>query len=168
MSEFSLPFLRLTRLVITGLVLLSTTSAWAAGGAPDGEVVGHYTHSDAVMLVMYVLLALVFSFMCSVAEAVLLSITPTYIAGLQESRPKLAAMLTKLKIDNVDRSLAAILTLIHLVLRTTVGGTKLLFIRDLDLDRVISLYVTIGIYATLVGLGVASLITLKRNRAKEP
>jgi CBS domain containing-hemolysin-like protein len=57
------------------------------------------------------MMALVFSFLCSVAEAVLLSITPSYIAGLREEKPKLAALLKRLKLENVDQSLAAILTL---------------------------------------------------------
>jgi CBS domain containing-hemolysin-like protein len=64
-----------------------------------------------VLLIVYVLLAFVFSFLCSVAEAVLLSITPSYIEGQKEKRPKRAALLKRLKQDNVDRSLAAILTL---------------------------------------------------------
>jgi CBS domain containing-hemolysin-like protein len=68
-------------------------------------------NADAVLLMAYVLLALFFSFLCSVAEAVLLSITPSYIEELKEKRPKRAALLKRLKQDNVDRSLAAILTL---------------------------------------------------------
>lgn len=55
-------------------------------------------------------LALVFSFLCSVAEAVLLSITPSYIAELRERHPKQAQRLHKLKGEGIDRSLAAILT----------------------------------------------------------
>lgn len=66
--------------------------------------------SDAFMLLLYVLIALLFSFMCSIAEATLLSITPSYIAGLKESNPKKAAQLQRLKVDNIDQSLAAILT----------------------------------------------------------
>jgi len=49
--------------------------------------------------------------LCSIAESVLLSITPSYIQGQKEKRPKYAALLKRLKQDNVDRSLAAILTL---------------------------------------------------------
>lgn len=67
--------------------------------------------SDVTVLILYVLLALFFSFLCSVAEAVLLSVTPSYIEGLKEKRPRRAALLKQLKQDNVDRSLAAILTL---------------------------------------------------------
>jgi CBS domain containing-hemolysin-like protein len=97
--------------VLGGAFLLGTTNAFGAGAAGTEEVIGQYTHSDAILLLAYVLLALVFSFLCSVAEAVLLSITPTYIAGLRDKRPRQADMLHKLKIENVDRSLAAILTL---------------------------------------------------------
>ncbi len=68
-------------------------------------------NADAVLLITYILLALVFSFLCSIAESVLLSITPSYIQGQKEKRPKYAALLKRLKQDNVDRSLAAILTL---------------------------------------------------------
>ena len=67
--------------------------------------------ADGLLLIIYVLLALVFSFLCSVAESVLLSITPSYIEGQKERRPKHAALLRRLRQDNVDRSLAAILTL---------------------------------------------------------
>lgn len=65
---------------------------------------------DALLLVTYVVLALLFSFLCSIAEAALLSITPSYIAGLREKSPAKAALLKKLREDNLDRSLAAILT----------------------------------------------------------
>lgn len=66
---------------------------------------------DGLLLIIYVLLALTFSFLCSVAESVLLSITPSYIEGQKERRPKYAALLKQLRQDNVDQSLAAILTL---------------------------------------------------------
>ncbi|MDZ7667757.1 MAG: hemolysin family protein [Desulfotignum sp.] len=67
--------------------------------------------SDILGLLLYVGLALVFSFLCSVAEAVILSVTPSYIEGLKKKNPRKAALLKRLKQDNVDRSLAAILTL---------------------------------------------------------
>lgn len=66
---------------------------------------------NVILLIAYVLLALVFSFMCSIAEAVILSITPAYIEDMKKRRPKRAALLKKLKQDSVDRSLAAILSL---------------------------------------------------------
>ena len=82
-----------------------------AGMAAVDSSGGGYSQGDVVLLITYILMALVFSFLCSVAEAVLLSITPSYIAELQGRKPKLAALLKKLKQDNVDKSLAAILTL---------------------------------------------------------
>lgn len=92
-------------------VTFGACAAWAVGGGAQAEATGPATSSDVVLLVVYVLLALVFSFLCSIAEAVLLSITPSFIAGLKEKHPKRAETLRKLKQDNVDRSLAAILTL---------------------------------------------------------
>ncbi|MBF0200231.1 MAG: HlyC/CorC family transporter [Desulfamplus sp.] len=67
--------------------------------------------ADIMLLIIYVMLALGFSFICSVAEAVLLSITPSYIEVQKEKRPKLAKLLKQLKQEKLDRSLAAILTL---------------------------------------------------------
>ncbi len=89
----------------------SVGTAHAAGVVDAGGAVADYSHSAAVMLLFYILLALGLSFLCSVAEAVLLSITPTYISSLREEKPKQAAVLQSLKMDNIDRSLAAILTL---------------------------------------------------------
>lgn len=63
------------------------------------------------LLIVYVLLAIVTSFACSIAEAVLLSITPSYIEGLKAEKPVLAELLRRLRLDQVDQSLAAILTL---------------------------------------------------------
>lgn len=65
---------------------------------------------DAALLLIYVLLALFFSFLCSIAEATLLSITPSYIAGLKETNPRKAEQLQRLKEEKIDQSLAAILT----------------------------------------------------------
>ena len=62
------------------------------------------------LLLTYLVFAIGFSFYCSVAEAVLLSITPSFIATLQEKNVKAAERLRRLK-ANVDRPLAAILSL---------------------------------------------------------
>ena len=93
------------------LSLVLDISAYAAGveGSHEKSIEG--MNVDGLLLITYILLALVFSFLCSIAESVLLSITPSYIQGQKEKRPKYAALLQRLKQDNVDRSLAAILTL---------------------------------------------------------
>lgn len=64
-----------------------------------------------LLLILIVIGALFFSFICSIAEAVLLSITPAYIEKLKQEHPEKAARIKKLRFDDVDRSLAAILTL---------------------------------------------------------
>ncbi|NVK22795.1 MAG: DUF21 domain-containing protein [Kangiellaceae bacterium] len=69
------------------------------------------SQTDWLLLIFYILIALVFSFVCSIAEAVLLSITPSYIEHLKVGSPKKAKLLKTIRINNIDRSLAAILTL---------------------------------------------------------
>jgi CBS domain containing-hemolysin-like protein len=97
--------------MVATVVTFASGSAAAAGVTTAGPSDIGYTQWDVALLIIYILLALVFSFLCSIAEAVLLSITPSYIAGLQDKNPKLAALLKRLKQDNVDQSLAAVLTL---------------------------------------------------------
>lgn len=62
------------------------------------------------LLIFYLLLALVVSFLCSILEASLLSFTPSYIESLSEENPSLSEDLRKLK-DKIDQPLAAILSL---------------------------------------------------------
>jgi CBS domain containing-hemolysin-like protein len=97
--------------LIVLLVASWPLAARAAGAAPAGVTEVEATRADVVLLLVYVLLALGFSFLCSVAEACLLSITPSYIAGLDGKDAKKAALLRAVKQDGLDRSLAAILTL---------------------------------------------------------
>ncbi|SFW28437.1 Hemolysin, contains CBS domains [Sinomicrobium oceani] len=61
------------------------------------------------LLVLYALVSILFSFLCSVLEAVLLSITPTFINLKKQEGKSYAANLEALKND-VDRPLVAILT----------------------------------------------------------
>ncbi|MDX1669488.1 MAG: CNNM domain-containing protein, partial [Limnobacter sp.] len=65
---------------------------------------------DALLLIFYISLALGVSFVCSITEAALLSMTPSYIASLRSSKPKKAEKLKKLRETDLDRSIAAILT----------------------------------------------------------
>lgn len=102
---------RLYGWVICTFILAFCGAAAAVSMGVTDVAATDYSGTDVTLLVVYVLLALIFSFLCSVAEAVLLSITPSFIAGLKEDRPKLAALLKRQKLENVDRSLAAILTL---------------------------------------------------------
>lgn len=61
------------------------------------------------LLILYVVLALLISFFCSIFEAVLLSVTPSYIAHLKHRNPQASQRLAQQK-DHVDESLIAILT----------------------------------------------------------
>ncbi len=63
-----------------------------------------------ILLLIYLAVAIGFSFYCSVAEAVLLSITPSFIATLRKKNEIAAEKLAGLK-SNIDRPLAAILSL---------------------------------------------------------
>jgi len=62
------------------------------------------------LLVLYVVLAIGVSFLCSIMEAVLLSVTPGYMASISESRPNAARRLRRYK-ESIDEPLAAILSL---------------------------------------------------------
>ncbi|TVM50966.1 DUF21 domain-containing protein, partial [Vibrio cholerae] len=62
------------------------------------------------LLAIYVSVAIGVSFICSVLEAVLLSITPSYLAQLRQQGHPAANRLASLKAD-IDRPLASILTL---------------------------------------------------------
>ncbi len=63
-----------------------------------------------VLLATYIALALGVSFLCSLLEATLLSMTPTYLASLESKNPKLGVIWRDFKSD-IDKPLAAILSL---------------------------------------------------------
>ena len=62
------------------------------------------------LLFVYLLIAIGVSFLCSVLEAVLLSITPSYVEELKDRKPGSYDLLTKVK-DQLDVSLSSILIL---------------------------------------------------------
>lgn len=62
------------------------------------------------LLILFALLSIFFSFLCSILEAVFLSITPTYINVLKQEGKGYAVTLEELKKD-IDQPLIAILTL---------------------------------------------------------
>ncbi len=63
-----------------------------------------------VLLIFYLTLAIAVSFLCSILEAVLLSITPSFVALKERKDSKTGLLLRTLKKD-IDRPLSAILTL---------------------------------------------------------
>lgn len=62
------------------------------------------------LLLIYLAIAIGVSFLCSILEAVLLSMSPSFVATLSEERPSAAKALNAVK-DRLDESLAAILIL---------------------------------------------------------
>lgn len=62
------------------------------------------------LLIAFAVLSIAVSFLCSILEAALLSITPSYVAQLKADKPDLHVRIQKLK-DKIDQPLAAILTL---------------------------------------------------------
>lgn len=79
-----------------------------ASGSPQPQLPG------VTLLIFFGLIALSVSFMCSVFEAVLLSVSPSYVAALEGEtlpRRRRTGMLLKRLKEDVDRPLAAILTL---------------------------------------------------------
>jgi CBS domain containing-hemolysin-like protein len=62
------------------------------------------------LLVLYVVLAIGVSFLCSIMEAVLLSVTPAYLVSIREEGPGIEQRLRRFKKD-IDKPLAAILSL---------------------------------------------------------
>ncbi|MGE6473829.1 CNNM domain-containing protein [Psychrobacter sp. NPDC078631] len=92
-------------------ILMLPQAVWAAGAVSTSSEAAAPTALSVSLLIFFVLLAIGVSFVCSLAESVLLSMTPSFIADVQETSPKKAEMLKSLKVDNIDQSLAAILTL---------------------------------------------------------
>ena len=63
-----------------------------------------------MLLLTYFLIAIGVSFLCSILEAVLLSITPSHIEVTKQKNPKLGALMSYQK-EKIDFSIGAILTL---------------------------------------------------------
>jgi len=62
------------------------------------------------LLFIYLSIAIGVSFLCSILEAVLLSVTPSYVEKMQSESPRSAKHLVKVK-EQLDKSLASILIL---------------------------------------------------------
>ena len=78
------------------MIISLAAAAVSADGGGSGSL---------ALLLVYVAVAIGVSFLCSIMEAVLLSVTPAYIGALEPTKPAVAARLRELK-DDVDRPLA--------------------------------------------------------------
>ncbi|MGF1726582.1 CNNM domain-containing protein [Photobacterium nomapromontoriensis] len=99
-----------------------------------------------ILLTIYIAVAIGVSFICSVLEAVLLSISPSYIGTLRQQGHPAAARLTALK-DNIDRPLASILTLntIAHTIGAATAGAQATVVFGSEWLGVFSAVLTIGI-----------------------
>jgi CBS domain containing-hemolysin-like protein len=62
------------------------------------------------LLIIYLVIAIGVSFLCSILEAVLLSTTPSFVEIMQSERPRAGAVVNRVR-ERLDQSLAAILIL---------------------------------------------------------
>ena len=87
------------------------TAIAVAGAAPAaGAAAGEATTLDWLLLWLYLGLALGVSFLCSLLEASILSMTPAFVSMLVSRGRRTGRMLEAMK-TNIDRPLSAILTL---------------------------------------------------------
>ena len=62
------------------------------------------------LLVIYLTIAIGISFMCSILEAVLLSVTPAFVESELKDKPRRAQVLKNVR-DDLDQSISSILIL---------------------------------------------------------
>jgi len=85
--------------------------AFAFPGRPlDGVPLPNRSLRCMGLLIFYILMAIGVSFLCSIMEAVLLSATSSYVAAKERKNATAGRLLKELK-DDIDRPLAAILSL---------------------------------------------------------
>ncbi|WP_104019232.1 CNNM domain-containing protein [Roseovarius nitratireducens] len=98
------------------------------------------------LLIFFVLLAIGVSFLCSILEAVLLSITPSFVEAAEKEQPRLATKLRTLRAD-IERPLAAILslnTIAHTVGATGAGAQAATVFNDTG----------VGIFSAVLTFGI--------------
>jgi CBS domain containing-hemolysin-like protein len=61
-------------------------------------------------LLLFFIISIVFSFLCSIWEAVILSVTPSFVSRMQKEKPMIGKALDRFK-EDIDRPLSAVLTL---------------------------------------------------------
>ncbi|MFT4615642.1 MAG: CBS domain containing-hemolysin-like protein, partial [Bacteroidia bacterium] len=75
-----------------------------------GEITSHKRLHTMTLLVTYLLVAIGVSFVCSILEAVLLSVTPGFVETTLNKHPRRGQILHEVR-ENLDQSIASILIL---------------------------------------------------------
>lgn len=104
-------FTRNTIILLSFITSLPLVAYAASGSAADVAIQTSAYGVHVALLIAFVILSVFVSFICSVSEAALLTMTPSYVASIAEENPTKSAMLKEVKIDKIDQSIAAILTL---------------------------------------------------------
>lgn len=108
-----------------------------------------------VLLISYLLFAILFSFLCSVLEAVLLSVTPSFVERQITENPSIGIQLKAYR-EDVDKPLAGILTLntlAHTVGAILVGSQAYVLFGENAID-------IFGLFSISVESIIAGLMTL--------
>jgi len=98
------------------------------------------------LLLTYLAIAIGVSFLCSILEAVLLSITPSYVEQISSSRPRSGKLLASVK-NRLDESLSSILilnTFAHTMGAAGVGSQALQVFGD-EWETLIAILLTLAI-----------------------
>ncbi len=117
------------------------------------------------LLISFFFISIIFSFLCSIWEAVLLSVTPTFVEVLNKEGTRTGRLLKSFK-DDIDRPLSAILTLntiAHTLGAIGVGAQASKVFGDTDLiigglEMPISVEAFIGALMTLAILILSEII----------
>lgn len=104
-------FTRNTTILFTLIASLPLVAYAAGGSSADIAIQTSAYGVHVALLIFFVVMSVFVSFICSVSEAAILTMTPSYVASIAEENPKKSAMLKEIKIDKIDQSIAAILTL---------------------------------------------------------
>lgn len=104
-------FTRNTTILFTLIASLPLVAYAAGGSSADIAIQTSAYGVHVALLILFVVMSVFVSFICSVSEAAILTMTPSYVASIAEENPKKSAMLKEIKIDKIDQSIAAILTL---------------------------------------------------------
>ncbi|QFU74450.1 DUF21 domain-containing protein [Halioglobus maricola] len=98
------------------------------------------------LLLIYLLIAIGVSFLCSILEAVLLSVTPGFVASQQADKPRRAKALESVK-ENLDQSISSILilnTFAHTMGAAGVGA-QALKVFGAQYETIVALLLTLAI-----------------------
>ena len=108
---------------------------------------------DILIIIFVIVLSI--SFLCSILESILLSVTPTYVSVLSEKDPKAGKKLKYLK-THIDKSISSILILNTII--NTLGATAIGSQASMVFDGNSSLIFAVSVVFTFLVLFIAEII----------